>query len=165
MRALRIVPRSLDPGVRCYGSDERQTGQCVWVCLVFLSDLKRLSVSRQSLYIFCFLRFERMIYHNILSSFTHARVVSNHKIRCLAERSQLFSLSHKTIVWFQKAYTFTFIRRFYPERLTVYYIFLSVHVFPGNRTHNLCAADAMLYHWATGTLYIDVLMCPFIVQI
>ncbi len=28
---------------------------------------------------------------------------------------------------------------------------LSVHVFPGNRTHNLCAANAMLYHWATGT--------------
>ncbi len=24
--------------------------------------------------------------------------------------------------------------------------FLSVHVFPGNRTHNLCAANAMLYH-------------------
>ncbi len=22
---------------------------------------------------------------------------------------------------------------------------------PGNRTHNLCAANAMLYHWATGT--------------
>ncbi len=33
------------------------------------------------------------------------------------------------------------------------YIFLSVHVFPGNQTHNLCAADAMLYHWATGTWY------------
>ncbi len=28
---------------------------------------------------------------------------------------------------------------------------LSVCVFPGNRTHNLCAANAMLYHWATGT--------------
>ncbi len=23
---------------------------------------------------------------------------------------------------------------------------LSVHVFPGNRTHNLCAANTMLYH-------------------
>ncbi len=33
------------------------------------------------------------------------------------------------------------------------YFFLSVHVFPGNRTHNLCTANAMLYHWATGTLY------------
>ncbi len=28
---------------------------------------------------------------------------------------------------------------------------LSVHVFPGNWTHNLYAANAMLYHWATGT--------------
>ncbi len=35
--------------------------------------------------------------------------------------------------------------------------FLSVCVFPGNRTHNLCAANTMLYHWATGTLnYIAV---------
>ncbi len=30
---------------------------------------------------------------------------------------------------------------------------LSVHVFPGNWTHNLCAANAMLYHWATETLF------------
>ncbi len=36
--------------------------------------------------------------------------------------------------------------------IQVCYTFLSVCVFPGNWTHNLCAADAMLYHWATGTL-------------
>ncbi len=24
-------------------------------------------------------------------------------------------------------------------------------MFPGNRTHNLCAANTMLYHWATGS--------------
>ncbi len=29
--------------------------------------------------------------------------------------------------------------------------FLSVCVFPGNWTHNLCTANAMLYHWATAT--------------
>ncbi len=29
---------------------------------------------------------------------------------------------------------------------------LSVCVFPGNWTHNLLAANAMFYHWATGTL-------------
>ncbi len=48
-----------------------------------------------------------------------------------------------------------FSRRFYPKRLTVhsgYTCFLSVHVFPGNRTHNLCAANTMLYHWATGSM-------------
>ncbi len=28
---------------------------------------------------------------------------------------------------------------------------LSVCVFPGNRSHNLCTANTMLYHWATGT--------------
>ncbi len=32
---------------------------------------------------------------------------------------------------------------------------LSVCVFPGNLTHNLCAANAILYHWATGT-YISI---------
>ncbi len=31
--------------------------------------------------------------------------------------------------------------------------FLSVCVFAGTWTHNLCAANAMLYHWATGTLF------------
>ncbi len=30
---------------------------------------------------------------------------------------------------------------------------LSVCLFPGNWTHNLYAANAMLYHWATGTLF------------
>ncbi len=43
----------------------------------------------------------------------------------------------------------------YPKRLTGYTFFLSVHVYSTvyvNRTHNVCAANAMLYHWATGTL-------------
>ncbi len=46
---------------------------------------------------------------------------------------------------------------FYPKRLTSAFRllhFLSVPGFipiPGNRTHNLCAANAMLYHRATGT--------------
>ncbi len=50
-------------------------------------------------------------------------------------------------------YIYAFSRGFYPTRLTVHsgYTFLSVCVFPGNRTHNLCAANTMLYHWATGT--------------
>ncbi len=34
-------------------------------------------------------------------------------------------------------------------------IFLSPCVFPGNWTHNLCAANTMLYHWATGTLWFN----------
>ncbi len=34
----------------------------------------------------------------------------------------------------------------------LYIFLLSVCVFPGNRTHNLCAANAMLYHWAPETL-------------
>ncbi len=44
-------------------------------------------------------------------------------------------------------YIYAFSRRFYLKRLTVhsgYTFFLSVCMFPGNRTHNLCAANAML---------------------
>ncbi len=38
------------------------------------------------------------------------------------------------------------------------FFFLSVCVFPGNWTHILCAANAMLYHWATGTgLWCDLI--------
>ncbi len=51
-------------------------------------------------------------------------------------------------------YIYAFSRCFYRKRLTVHsgYTFFCQYVFPGNRTHNLCAANAMLYHWATGTL-------------
>ncbi len=54
----------------------------------------------------------------------------------------------------QVIYIYAFSTRFYPKRLTVhsgYTFVLPICVFPGNRTHNLCAANAMLYHWATGT--------------
>ncbi len=45
-------------------------------------------------------------------------------------------------------YIYAFSRSFYPKfRLYI----LSVCVFPGNWTHNLCAANAMLYHWDMGT--------------
>ncbi len=40
---------------------------------------------------------------------------------------------------------------FIQSNLQGYTFVLSVCVFPGNRTHNLCAANAMLYHWTTGT--------------
>ncbi len=39
--------------------------------------------------------------------------------------------------------------------------FLSVSVFPGNRTHNLYAANAMLYHWATGFFLMYLLIIFF----
>ncbi len=61
----------------------------------------------------------------------------------------------KKIVCVLMKYTFTFSRHFYPKRRIVHsgynYYFLSVCVFPGNWTHNLCAANAVLFHWATGT--------------
>ncbi len=44
------------------------------------------------------------------------------------------------------------------------YTFLSVYVFPGNRTHNLCTADAMLYHWATQEHIMYVVMICSIIR-
>ncbi len=45
--------------------------------------------------------------------------------------------------------TFTFSRRFYPKRLTLHssysFYILSALAFPGNRTHDLGVANAMLY--------------------
>ncbi len=47
-------------------------------------------------------------------------------------------------------FTFTFSRRFYPKRLTLHssysFYILSALAFPGNRTHDLGVASAMLYH-------------------
>ncbi len=47
-------------------------------------------------------------------------------------------------------YIYAFSRRFYPKRLTLhssysFYIFLLALAFPGNRTHDLGVASAMLY--------------------
>ncbi len=46
-------------------------------------------------------------------------------------------------------YIYAFSRRFYPKRLTLHssysFTFLSALAFPGNRTHELGVASAMLY--------------------
>ncbi len=52
-------------------------------------------------------------------------------------------------------YIYAFSRRLYPKRLTVHsgYIFFSQYVCSlGIEPTTFCAANAMLYHWATGTL-------------
>ncbi len=54
-----------------------------------------------------------------------------------------------------KAIAFTFIRCFYPKRLAQVIHCLSVFVFFGNWTHDLCTANSMLYHWATGTSHTE----------
>ncbi len=47
-------------------------------------------------------------------------------------------------------YVYAFSRRFYQKWLSAFRLYiLYQYVFPGNWTHNLCTANAMLYHWAT----------------
>ncbi len=90
-------------------------------------------------------------------SWTHAvkrthfiSVYAHHLIYMIPIVSQVLKQHKQHIYMF-----YAFSRRFYPKRPTVHsgytFSFVSTHVFPGNRTHNLCAANAMLYHWATGT--------------
>ncbi len=45
-------------------------------------------------------------------------------------------------------YIYAFCRRFYPKCIQAIHL-LSVCVFPGNWTHELCAVNTMLCHWAT----------------
>ncbi len=54
--------------------------------------------------------------------------------------------------WLLVPFTFMHLADAFIQSNSGYTFFLSVCVFPGNRTHNLCDANAMLYHWATGTL-------------
>ncbi len=53
------------------------------------------------------------------------------------------------ILWFNYIYIYAFSRRFYPKRLTLHssysFYILSALAFPGNRTHDLGVASAMLY--------------------
>ncbi len=51
-------------------------------------------------------------------------------------------------------YIYAFSRRFYPKRLTLHsvlYIFCQYVCSLGIEPTTFCAANAMLYHWATGT--------------
>ncbi len=63
-----------------------------------------------------------------------------------------FSQNHKVLlllwVYANKSRHLTFIRRFYPKRLTfkLQFYILSALAFPGNRTHDFGVASAMLYH-------------------
>ncbi len=53
-------------------------------------------------------------------------------------------------------YIYAFSRGFYPKRLTVHsgYTFFYQYVCSlGIEPTTFCAANAMLYHWATGTLF------------
>ncbi len=54
------------------------------------------------------------------------------------------------IVYCTYIYIYAFSRRFYPKRLTLHssysFYILSALAFPGNRTHDLGVASAMLYH-------------------
>ncbi len=56
-------------------------------------------------------------------------------------------------------YIYAFSRRFYPKRLTIafrLYIFNQCMCSLGIEPTTFCAADAMLYHWATQEHVIDI---------
>ncbi len=95
-------------------------------------------------------------------SFAIKAFMRQHKIEQTTNIENMFWLDSSFVVANTQLTLFTFMhfsRRFYPKRLTVhsgYTFVLSVCVFPGNRTHNLCAANAMLYHWATGIYFYSV---------
>ncbi len=57
-------------------------------------------------------------------------------------------------MWVCYIYIYAFSRRFYPKRLTVHLVFtfFCQYVWSlGIEPTTFCAANAMLYHWATGT--------------
>ncbi len=97
-----------------------------------------------------------------IASLYHAIMIKKSQNSEIKSRNNFFSFF---IQWQKQAsivrwhtFTFTFMHladAFIQSDLQYvrsgYTFVLSVHVFPGNRTHNLCAANAMLNHWATGT--------------
>ncbi len=145
----------------------------VFECVLSFSVISNASLSHARVYasfVFSYLRewFTTTFSHRLLTLESFQTSLSaDHKIRCLAERSQLFSLSHKAIVWFQKSYTFTFMHladAFIQSDswcIHAIHIFVSICVPWESNPQPLRCSN----HWATGTLYIDTLMCPFIVQI
>ncbi len=102
---------------------------------------------------YCSKHVSLQLYTRIRPFCLKSRIIGKSPIMTHAYNSQR---SSKTPILFNTnyIYIYAFSGRFYPKRLTVhsgYTFFLSVHVFPGIRTHNLCAANTMLYHWATRT--------------
>ncbi len=82
----------------------------------------------------------------------------NHVIDVFRLPLKLYTYTHHTIFLTYAAtqmfggiyiYIYAFIRRFYPKRLTLHsrysFYILSALAFPGNRTHDLGVASAMLY--------------------
>ncbi len=77
-------------------------------------------------------------------------------LRSLSNKKHRDPANHQTRATYQQTLHlhlhFTFSRRFYPKRLTLHssysfyiFFFLSALAFPGNRTHDLGVANAMLY--------------------
>ncbi len=72
----------------------------------------------------------------------------------LKQTTELYACTVSVSVWEERTffyiYIYAFSRRFYPKRLTLHssynFYILSALAFPGNRTHDLGVASAMLYH-------------------
>ncbi len=75
--------------------------------------------------------------------------------------AQIPSMGHHTWSYVTYIYIYAFSRRFYPKRLTLHssysFYILSALAFPGNRTHDLGVASAMLYHLSYRKAYFSSL--------
>ncbi len=106
--------------------------------------------------------FNKSIYHRLITSQLTTEFSSSILVGDFIMVLNEVSYAHQDCIYLIKntvktdiLWNITFIRRFYPKQLTVYsgYTFFSQYArFLGFEPTTFCAADAMLYHWATGTL-------------
>ncbi len=113
--------------------------------------------------IFLYLSFEFESIHLIYWSSRYISIFFwNIKIDMLLLLQQ-FSALWKCLSYFIYIYIYAFSRRFYPKRLTLHssysFYILSALAFPGNRTHDLGVANAMLYQLSYRKAILYLYMC------
>ncbi len=94
---------------------------------------------------------------SILQCFTRTLAYAYNRTHRISE----WNILHLRCTWTQAddtIYIYTFSRRFYPKRLSAFrlYIFFNQYVRSlGIEPTTFCAANAMLYHWATETFTLE----------
>ncbi len=135
------------------GFDQRtsiSTRNCMWFCLYYKTSPQSLiSVSE----ITTLSRLKITLFIG-LSLGISSDCIGNSFTRLPAVFSSLFYMQQIVL------FIFTFMHladAFIQSNFQCIQVIHFLSVFPGNWTHNLCAANAMLYHWTTGTLCVFML--------